>query len=114
MKILPGNQTIRFTKVTEGQMVGGTNVWYFDAADNGWISYSALKWVSYPGLLVRYGSQGPFVEEVQYQLNHLGYTVGAVDGIFGTKTLGAVRAFQKAHGLTADGGILSGLFSQSM
>jgi hypothetical protein len=103
VKILPGNHTVRFTQVTEGQMVGGTNAWYFDAADNGWISFSALKWVSYPGSVVRYGSHGPFVEEVQYQLNRLGYPSGTVDGIFGTNTLNAVRAFQKADGLTVDG-----------
>ncbi|SFU29876.1 peptidoglycan-binding domain-containing protein [Alicyclobacillus macrosporangiidus] len=103
VKILPGGQTVRFTKVTDGQRVGGTNVWYFDASDNGWISFSALKWVSYPGVLVRYGSQGPFVEEVQYQLNRLGYHSGTVDGIFGPQTLSAVRAFQQVHGLTADG-----------
>ncbi|MCL6445580.1 MAG: peptidoglycan-binding protein [Alicyclobacillus sp.] len=103
VKILPGNRTVHFTKVTQGQMVGGTNAWYFDAADNGWISFSALKWVSYPGVFVYYGSPGPFVEEVQYKLNQLGYSSGTVDGIFGTKTLNAVRAFQKAHGLTVDG-----------
>ncbi len=84
-------------------MVGGTNSWYFDAADNGWISFSALNWVSCPGVLVRYGRHRPFVEEVQYQLNHLDYPSSTVDGIFGTATLNAVRAFQKAHGLTGDG-----------
>ena len=36
-------------------------------------------------------------------LNNLGYDTGGVDGIFGRKTRSAVKAFQKANGLKADG-----------
>jgi hypothetical protein len=103
VKTLPGNHTVQLTGLAQGQRVGGTDVWYFDKADNGWISFSALRWVSYPGTLVKSGSHGPFVEEVQFQLNQLGYNCGSVDGVFGTKTLHAVQAFQKAHHLTVDG-----------
>ena len=39
----------------------------------------------------------------QQALNQLGYNVGAPDGIVGTQTRGAVRAWQKANGLPADG-----------
>jgi hypothetical protein len=34
---------------------------------------------------------------VQFRLNHLGYCAGPVDGIMGTRTERAVRAFQKGH-----------------
>lgn len=41
---------------------------------------------------------------LQWLLNHTtNYTSGKVDGIFGTKTLAAVRQYQKANGLTVDG-----------
>ena len=41
---------------------------------------------------------------LQWVLNHTtDYTSGKVDGIFGTKTVAAVRQFQQAKGLTVDG-----------
>jgi peptidoglycan hydrolase-like protein with peptidoglycan-binding domain len=41
---------------------------------------------------------------LQWLLNHTtNYTAGKVDGIFGTKTLAAVRQYQEANGLTVDG-----------
>ena len=54
---------------------------------------------------VRYGSRGDDVRYVQETLKNLGYDIGAsgVDGIYGKKTEAAVKAFQKASGLIADG-----------
>lgn len=52
---------------------------------------------------LRLGSRGNDVSQLQKRLNELGYNAGSADGIFGSKTLSAVRAFQKAKGLTADG-----------
>lgn len=40
---------------------------------------------------------------VQQRLLDLGYYKGKVDGIWGPKTLSAVKSFQKAKGLVADG-----------
>ena len=46
---------------------------------------------------------GEDVRAVQQALTNLGYDPGPVDDIFGGKTETAVRAFQRAQGLTADG-----------
>jgi peptidoglycan hydrolase-like protein with peptidoglycan-binding domain len=48
------------------------------------------------------GQAGPQVRDLQQRLNALGAKL-TVDGIFGPKTLAAVRAFQSARGLTVDG-----------
>ena len=53
--------------------------------------------------LSRYGSRGEDVRAIQVKLNELGYDTGGTDGIFGSKTQSAVKAFQKANKLTADG-----------
>lgn len=52
--------------------------------------------------ILRLGSQGPYVEELQTSLVALGYGI-AVDGDFGPGTEAAVKAFQRAHGLKPDG-----------
>lgn len=53
---------------------------------------------------LRVGNTGTQVKVLQWLLNHTtDYTSGVVDGIFGTKTLAAVRQFQQAKGLTVDG-----------
>jgi peptidoglycan hydrolase-like protein with peptidoglycan-binding domain len=55
------------------------------------------------GPTLRVGARGEPVRALQNRLNALGYKVGTADGDFGPKTLAAVKAFQKAKGLTADG-----------
>ena len=54
---------------------------------------------------LRRGATGPYVVECQQDLISLGYSCGAkgADGIYGSGTIAAVTAFQKAKGLTADG-----------
>lgn len=49
------------------------------------------------------GSKGDITKLLQERLNALGYNCGAVDGINGTKTKAAIKAFQKANRLVADG-----------
>lgn len=49
------------------------------------------------------GSKGTQVKVLQYLLNQQSYAAGKEDGIFGANTLAAVKAFQKAKGLTVDG-----------
>lgn len=54
-------------------------------------------------MLLRVGSRGDAVKILQTQLNQLGYDAGTADGIFGSKTDAAVRAFQRASNITVDG-----------
>jgi peptidoglycan hydrolase-like protein with peptidoglycan-binding domain len=49
------------------------------------------------------GASGPEVEELQKRLKAAGFDPGTIDGKFGAKTEAAVKAFQKAKGLEADG-----------
>lgn len=51
----------------------------------------------------RNGDRGLQVRVLQWLLNYHGHDCGTVDGIFGAKTLAAVKAFQTAKGLTVDG-----------
>ena len=53
--------------------------------------------------LSKYGSRGSEVTQIQQRLSQLGYAPGAADGIFGQKTLAAVKAFQRDRGLAVDG-----------
>lgn len=53
--------------------------------------------------LSKYGSRGTEVRNIQTRLKKWGYMNGAVDGIYGKKTVEAVKKFQRKHGLTADG-----------
>lgn len=64
---------------------------------------------SYPGTPLRRGSSGPNVVVIQVALNRISQNypaipkIPAVDGIFGSRTESAVRAFQQIFGLSADG-----------
>ena len=64
---------------------------------------------SYPGTPLRVGSSGPSVVVIQTSLNRISQNypaipkIPAVDGIFGSRTEAAVRAFQQIFGLTPDG-----------
>lgn len=56
----------------------------------------------YPGL-VMYGMHNANVSAVQSKLATLGFNPGSIDGIFGPKTLAALKNFQRAEGLVIDG-----------
>jgi N-acetylmuramoyl-L-alanine amidase len=53
--------------------------------------------------LLKLGSTGQAVKDLQTKLNKLGFNSGTVDGIFGAKTQHAVCEFQKSVGLATDG-----------
>ncbi len=70
------------------------------------------------GITLREGSsEKAAVRLLQQKLKSLGYYKGTVDGDFGSGTTEAVKAFQRAHKMTADGvaggGTLNKLFSSS-
>ncbi len=64
--------------------------------------------VPYPGYLIKQGARGSDVRTMQQYLRDTSRVYSQVptieaDGIFGPKTLAAVRAFQRLFGLTVDG-----------
>ena len=54
-------------------------------------------------LLLKEGASGIDVRKLQARLAELGYYSGGTDGIYGSSTTDAVKAFQRANGLSADG-----------
>ncbi|HEX8699171.1 MAG TPA: peptidoglycan-binding protein [Myxococcaceae bacterium] len=52
---------------------------------------------------LREGARGPQVVDLQRKLAAAGFSPGAADGDFGPKTTAAVKSFQRAKGLGADG-----------
>lgn len=53
--------------------------------------------------VLKKGSSGQQVKQLQQKLNAAGFNCGTVDGIFGTNTYNAVRKFQESKGLKVDG-----------
>ena len=53
--------------------------------------------------VLKTGTKGTEVKELQNKLIQLGYLTGKADGVYGAKTAEAVKAFQKDSKLTADG-----------
>lgn len=63
--------------------------------------YAAIPVVQ--AAVLRQGSSGGEVKELQRRLKKWGYYKGAVDGIYGKGTVAAVKYFQKKNGLKVDG-----------
>lgn len=55
----------------------------------------------YPAITIKYTMQGNEVKWLQWMLNRHGYNL-KVDGVYGRKTLDAVKGFQKSHNLVVD------------
>lgn len=67
------------------------------------LMFSTPAQASLGDVLLKYGSRGPDVVELQTKLNYIGFNVGKADGIFGNITKQGVISFQKANGLAVDG-----------
>jgi peptidoglycan hydrolase-like protein with peptidoglycan-binding domain len=52
------------------------------------------------------------VRNMQMLLNDLGYNAGVEDGIMGSKTRSAIRAYQQSRGISADGQLTNSLFER--
>lgn len=68
----------------------------------------AALFLSFPNFaaaegLLRLGSRGEAVKQLQGNLIYLGYLNDRADGIFGPKTEAALRRYQKSNGLGTDG-----------
>lgn len=66
-------------------------------------SFIAISKYNSVEALSKYGSNSEEVKQIQEKLKRWGYYDGEIDGVFGSKTLAAVKAFQKKNGLTVDG-----------
>lgn len=58
---------------------------------------------NYVQALSKYGSNGSEVRSIQEKLKRWGYYTGNVDGIYGSRTVSAVKKFQQKNGLSVDG-----------
>ena len=67
--------------------------------------YAHFKMVTVECQVLQKNAKGKPVRALQAILNARGFDCGVVDGDFGQKTDSAVREFQKANGLNADGSV---------
>ena len=79
-----------------------------ELTSEGETSNGTLSDGTWGGTILRTGSTGSAVEQLQFWLNTLAQYDSAipsvtVDGVFGSGTAAAVRAFQRKYGLTVDG-----------
>ncbi len=54
-------------------------------------------------MTIRLNDKGNHVRELQSNFKALGFDVGIIDGIAGNNTIEAIKSFQRANGLVADG-----------
>ena len=98
-----------------GVHIGGGNiihcsvgVQYGKITDSGWTHYAVPAGLyeggGIPGMVIlRKGSRGDAVRNLQEKLNRLGYDCGTPDGVYGAHTYTAVLQFQQDFALTQDG-----------
>ncbi len=78
---------------TLGAVVGGTLCGFSD------LSVVTVA----EAVVLKSGSRGQDVRNVQTKLKNWGYMTGSVDGIYGPKTVEAVKYFQRVNKLSVDG-----------
>ena len=66
-------------------------------------SVTRISQLGDPPAFTQKGSSGDSVEKLQQALKIKGYYTGAVDGLYGSGTEGAVKAYQKAVGISQTG-----------
>lgn len=80
---------------------------HYNAYKSIWGNHGGIETFHYTDPLVtaavKQGNSGAQVQRLQTVLKVLGYYTGTIDSSFGLKTLAAVKAFQKDHGLPQDG-----------
>ena len=73
------------------------------AASNGYKVTASPVSTVVNGAILKKGSRGPAVKEIQQKLTSFGFSTKGIDGVFGSNTDNAVRQFQKSRGLKVDG-----------
>lgn len=109
VKLAQKNLTLRFYDPGPVDGIFGAKTrsatkWY--QSDHGLAADGIIGPKTWKGLdpaVVKSGSTGDTVKMLQKLLKDWGYNPGAVDGIFGPKTLKAVKQFQTDLGLDVDG-----------
>lgn len=66
-------------------------------------TYTPLQAQGLGNRILRRGSTGSDVRELQNILKRLGYTIGNADGVFGIATERGVRSFQRSNRIVVDG-----------
>ena len=56
---------------------------------------NSILFIKYSTALSKYGSRGEEVRTIQTKLKRWGYYSDGIDGIYGTKTMNAVKYFQR-------------------
>ena len=94
---------LAFQKANGLKQTGNVNSSTLKKLNNGGKESSNTSSSSSSGSTCAPGDSGSAVKAVQKKLKSLGYYSGSVDGDYGSGTKAAVKAFQKANGLTANG-----------
>jgi hypothetical protein len=101
-----GNQVIHCSVEVKEDTIPGSRAWKKFGIPKGLYTpkelLTMMKGVEFSRMMKK-GSRGEDVRRLQLALNVLGYDAGTADGVFGTKTQNAVKAFQRAEGLETDG-----------
>lgn len=101
-----GGRIIHCSGEVKEDTVGGSRSWNHYAIPKGLYTDEELR-KAHEGRPImrtlRKGDSGDDVRQLQAMLNGIGYNCGTADGIYGSKTVDAVKRFQRDFGLNVDG-----------
>lgn len=72
-------------------------------ADERFGAFAHVENITMAEPILKQGSSGPDVRDLQQALKALGHDPGPIDGAFGARTVSAVKAFQQAREIAVDG-----------
>jgi stage II sporulation protein D len=115
-KSLASSSSFSFTPTTAGKYTVSLDVKDNTSVSNSsanktfdlYIDNATLKVSRLP---IKYKAKGTDVRVIQTGLSQLGYNIGKVDGVFGTKTLNAIKSFQKTSKLKVTGTVDTATFN---
>ncbi len=114
----PGKSYDVVTTIKSGEVVtllDDSSSWYKIKTSSGKEGYVDSQYVKLGGSLssgssssvpsgtYKLGSEGSTVVQIQNKLKELGYFSGSATGYYGSKTVAAVKAYQKANGISQTG-----------